>query len=132
MSKSMMKNCVIGLIGGIVNFIVLTLVFSFICNSQVEPEKYFTLFSYIILSFSSFAGGYLSTRLNKEKGLLCGLIVGILYTLVLIIFSVFLKEENEKWNYLNMGISLCLPCIGGVIGLPKQRVKRRKRNSIKQ
>ena len=73
----------------------------------------------------AFVGGYISARIKKEKGIVCGAIVGgILFILVLTGGMISGFEEITYRTILSFGILLIFGALGGIKGVNrKTRIK---------
>ena len=56
---------------------VLAAIFCFAALRFDDPEKVSAIFAYIALAAAAFVGGYLASKMYGEKGVLCGLTVGL-------------------------------------------------------
>lgn len=73
----------------------------------------------------AFVGGYIAARIKKEKGIVCGAIVGgILFILVLTGGMISGFEEITYRTILSFGILLIFGALGGIKGVNrKTRIK---------
>lgn len=112
---------------------LLIFIFNFIALKGEDPTKNISLFAYTSLFLSSFAGGIITSLMNKEKGLMWGAVTGMLYSLVIIITSLCLSENGsfELIKVLLICIALiAVSAIGGFIALPKEKSLKQRRKEI--
>ncbi len=72
-----------------------------------------------ISAVSSALGGFCAARHYRKKGLLCGLVSGAVYTLVLYIAGIILRQSFliSPGGLLSVLILICCGGIGGIIGI---------------
>jgi len=124
------KNCLKGVLAAIVSSAVLLLVLSFIAYTRADPDSYVPIFAGIALYVSAFICGFVAVKKNRESGLLCGLVSGTIFTVLIVALSLAMRTSDAggsslKWvMYLVvLGISI----LGGVVGVPSGKAKRNKR-----
>ncbi|MBR6682455.1 MAG: TIGR04086 family membrane protein [Clostridia bacterium] len=130
MQVNFIKNCLKGVLAAIVSSTVLLLVLSFIAYTRADPDSYVPIFAGIALYVSAFICGFVAVKKNRESGLLCGLVSGAIFTVLIVALSLAMRTSDAggsslKWvMYLVvLGISI----LGGVVGVPSGKAKRNKR-----
>ena len=130
MQVNFIKNCLKGVLAAIVSSAVLLLVLSFIAYTRADPDSYVPIFAGIALYVSAFICGFVAVKKNRESGLLCGLVSGTIFTVLIVALSLAMRTSDAggsslKWvMYLVvLGISI----LGGVVGVPSGKAKRNKR-----
>lgn len=107
--------------------------FNFIALRGDDPSKNLSLFAYAALFLSAFAGGILTSRLNKENGLICGAVTGLMYSAVICVVSLCLCRDGSFSLVKILLISIALiavSAIGGLIALPREKSLRQRRKEI--
>lgn len=126
MSGKMIKNCAKGLAVSALFGLLLILLFSFICFMCKDPDKYMTVFSFVILAFSAFAGAFFSAKKNKESGIFCGMLTGLFFVLLIFLLSFLFDGNGSVIRYIMYGAMIIISCIGGYLGLPNKKRKKKK------
>ncbi len=106
----------------------LLIVSSFAGLSLEDPEPFLPIISLVSLFVSSLFGGYLSARIHKESGLVCGALSGILLIgiLVLLTFSCSFSIKLSLFMICAPAI-LVVASIAGVCGVNGGKEKKTKR-----
>lgn len=118
-----LKSVLAGLISGVIAIITLCILFSLITVS-VDNTEYtlFSVLSNIIYIFSSFFAGYVSGKVNKEKGLIVGALTGFCLVIVALTVSLILKNFNFGIKtVLKIIISVLSAGIGGIVAVNKKK-----------
>ena len=76
------------------------------------------------VSAGSLFSGWLMAFWQKSRGLLCGLVQGVLFVFLLLAFGFVSGSPPEELQLMRFGITLLFGCIGGVFGM--LRGERRK------
>lgn len=82
-------------------------------------DRYLNMFVFAILALSVFLGSILALRKIKKRGLLYGAIFGIIYLMVLYLFTVIAYKGFFITNTLGIHLLICLlsGTLGGIIGV---------------
>lgn len=104
---------------------ILLLLVSFLVTVQDIPHKVFPYFAVFSASIGSLAGGFTTSKMEKEKGLFNGLVQGaILAVLLFVIGFFFTGIEVGLIGLLRSVLVVLFGAIGGVIGV-NQKKKRK-------
>lgn len=134
----LIKNVFLGLVAGIMLCLILILIFAFILardTSDMNINNMAYLLGNIAIALSAFSSGLFASIKNKSRGLMTGIICGILYFLVLALISILipdsLSEDAMPVNGALRGVlifvlTVIFGGIGGVFGV--NIGKKRKRN----
>jgi len=116
---SLIKGIIVSYIITIPAFIIFALLLSYIDF----PEKYISSAVLIATIVSLLVAGSTATRNVKNKGWLNGAIVGLIYMLVLYIFSglVFKNFTIDRQVIIMAVIGVLCGAIGGIIGINFKR-----------
>ncbi len=119
-------SCVIAVGVAIVLWLVLVLVFSAIASKNSDPGKLITPLGFASSCLSAFVCGMVSGKLTREKGVLCGLISGGMFTLILFVMSFVFPGENGIVYATSLLFSILLASVLGarLASKPKSRTKR--------
>ena len=83
------KNLLVGILISVCVSLSLVLVFAFILKFTNIPESAITPVNQIIKGVSVFLGVFIGLRKTKELGLVSGLLIGFVYTLIaFVVFSI--------------------------------------------
>lgn len=96
---------------------VLLLIVTAVAYANPDPDSLTTPLSLAALGLTSVLGGLVAARRGRGKCLLCGLTLGLLWTLLLVGFSLLFGDEARR--QLTLGLSSLLSWLvhGGVIFL---------------
>lgn len=112
---------------GIIVMLMLILFFSLISVYVLKSDTYSLLFSRITLYLSAFIGGFTSCINKKNNGLKYGLACGIVYSLFLCIFSLFVKDFKMSFVFISKILLICFSsAIGGIISVNIFYKKKKK------
>lgn len=107
------------------NIIILALSSFILASSKIFSEE--VVLGVIIAAdvISAFIGGYIAARINKEKGMVCGAVVGgILFIAVLAGGLISGCEEVTFRTAISLGVLLIFGALGGIKGVNrKARIK---------
>lgn len=73
----------------------------------------------IITCVSIFVGAVYSAKKNEEKGWLVGLIIGLVYYIILFLFTLILKEKASfvLYDFYRLLIALAVGLFSGMLGI---------------
>ena len=126
-SKILYYSKLVG-ISVLVGLLVCTLIlmlFSLIISVKDVPEFVIRIMSVVAVSISAFVAGYVSAKLIKSKGMLVGLLNGVILFMLFYLTNLFLiKTEDFSALPIKVAIVLLSAGLGGVLAV---NVKRKKR-----
>lgn len=120
------KKLLTGFIVGAAACALLLLIFALILSNQADPSKNSGLFALISLVIGSFLGGKVSV-IGVEKRALQGLSFGVLFSLFMLLMSVFFTSFDAS-SLLKILITVVSAFMGAMIG----RAGNGKRSSNKR
>ena len=114
--------------------LVFLLISTAVAYAQPDPDKFTLPLALGSLSLTALLGGLIAARRRQHHCLICGLLSGLLFTLLLLVLSLFLK--NDAQTPINAGLSgalswavhigvLLLEALGALIG-SRHRSKRHR------
>lgn len=94
--------------------IVLAAIFCFVALRFDDPEKVSVIFAYIALVAVAFGGGYLASKMYGEKGVLCGLVIGLsLAALMILLCFAFSLPVSPLAYAISTACAVGLAMLGG-------------------
>lgn len=109
----------------IVNIAIVALCSFLLATSKVFSEE--IVLGVIIVAdvVGAFVGGYIAARIKKEKGIVCGAVVGgTLFIIVLIGAMIIGFDEVTYRTVISFGVLLIFGALGGIKGVNrKTRIK---------
>ena len=117
--KNNMKVFIREYIISILLTILLIFILSVLISNTSMPEKIISPATIGITSLSLMIGGFRISKTKKEKGILNGCILGIIYMLTLYIMSAFLTLEFTLTinSIIMISVGILGGAIGGIIGV---------------
>ncbi|RCX22442.1 putative membrane protein (TIGR04086 family) [Fontibacillus phaseoli] len=93
-------------------------VLSLLLQSNILEEENLSLYTYIVHGASLLAGGVVSGKRAKQKGLYQGSITGLIYGILLLLISFLALDNSLGLGELALVVpALVLGAIGGVFGV---------------
>ena len=103
-NKNKLRNFAFSSLVTVLIYILLTLIAAFACyKADISKDKYY-LIMLVISCVSSIIGGFRTTRLNKEKGLISGILGALPILLMTLIFALL-------FNNGILGITILIPLL---------------------
>lgn len=103
-NKNKLRNFAFSSLVTVLIYILLTLIAAFACyKADISKDKYY-LIMLVISCVSSIIGGFRTTRLNKEKGLISGIFGALPIMLMTLIFALL-------FNNGILGITILIPLL---------------------
>lgn len=103
-NKSKLRNFAFSSLVTVLIYILLILIAAFACyKADISKDKYY-LIMLVISCVSSIIGGFRTTRLNKEKGLISGIFGALPIMLMTLIFALL-------FNNGILGITILIPLL---------------------
>ncbi len=121
-NKIFIKAIIIGVISSTcIACIIMCIMTAILTFSSLLPYEYLAYIMILILSVSVFFGGYITSRISKSKGLILGLINGIIIFCALYLSGIFMN--NATITYITLikffAITIC-SILGGIKGVNKK------------
>ena len=96
-----------------------------------DPDSFTGAAAYLSFFTGCAAGGFLSARLCRERGLFAGGACGVLFVLILLLLSCFFGGVKAVWMpFAGVAVS----ALSGFLGVPRsgdpQKVKKRKLRAL--
>ncbi|MBQ7288472.1 MAG: TIGR04086 family membrane protein [Clostridia bacterium] len=114
-----------GTIFGIVITLASALAFSLLLLVQDFPASVSLILALASLGIGVYFAGYISAKTNGEKGLLYGVLSGLLQFLLFVLLSVFMDSDRfGLLFFIKLAFVLVLSALGGIIGV--NRAAKRK------
>ena len=113
--------------------LALLMLFSLIGQLSENPHSLLSPFSFFSIYTSSFLGGFISVKKNKERdsllcGLICGILIAILFSLIFLIFGLIFDVKSTPISWLFRAFTLLASIIGALLSsASKRKAPKRKR-----
>lgn len=101
-----------------------TLISSFLFYNTTNPTSKIELAALISLYFSTFLCSLMLTRINGEKWLLGGLVLGVLIYMTTLVFAIFIKDDPNPKNIILRALIIAVSVFSAFIS--RKREKKRK------
>lgn len=88
------------------------------------PSIALTVISIFLTAFAGFVGGYLSSRMYQRKGIVMGVVSGILICLVILFVALCAYGDFQASVFSKLPVVLAASTIGGVFGVNRKRKYR--------
>ena len=106
----------------LIPILILTFVITIFSYFNLINDKVVSIFKIIIPIVSMFIGGFYIGKKSNKKGYLEGLKLGLIFSIILIIFNYLALDNSFKSKYLLFYIILIISTIlGSMIGVNKKR-----------
>ena len=129
-SSGNIKNAAMPLLTGVLSAFILSIVmlmiFSLVMTLNDLPTGVVQLFACISIGIGALAGGFMSSRLYRNNGLILGVITGLMFFAILLITGVITHQVGFN-AYLLIKFALTLVCggAGGITGVNLRRKRSR-------
>lgn len=120
------KAVIFGSIGGMIVCTALLLLASFaLAQMKSVPDSAVGTITMVFGAFGALAGGYISVRIARCRGMLYGILTGLTLFLVVVIIGVCSSAESVTIATVIKGVAMILSgAIGGIVAVnKKQRVR---------
>ncbi|GKX66034.1 TIGR04086 family membrane protein [Inconstantimicrobium mannanitabidum] len=117
------RGIMVNIFKGLLRSILITLIGVFILSLIMMVKdvnlKALGIAWVIITCISIFVGAIYSAKKNQERGWLVGLILGLLYYIILFIFTMILKEKVSfvLYDFYRLIIALAVGFFSGMLGI---------------
>ena len=117
-----LKGVLWGVLAGETVTVLLLLLFALVMTLAGLPLAAADWLSAIAFSFGAFASGFFASMIVKQKGLLIGLICGVILTVIMfLIGTVFSKIDTSLFLLLKAAGSILFGIIGGILGVNRKQ-----------
>ena len=101
------------------------MIFALVLTLQDIPQGMILPLAVGAMGIGTCLGGYVSARIVGKKGILCGLLTGLLCCLILTGVSLaVIHSWMDASQAVKLGVVLTMSCIGGVLGVNRQGKRR--------
>lgn len=116
---TVLRAVVVGAVAGALICAALLAVFSFIfVSAESIPHDFLPAFMIAVTVVCSFFAGFITAKLSKQRGLLCGCAAGTLLFLIFLISGVAMSEGGTGGRvFLRLLIMVVSGGIGGLIAV---------------
>ena len=117
-----LKGVLWGVLAGETVTVLLLLLFALVMTLAGLPLAAADWLSAIAFCFGAFASGFFASMIVKQKGLLIGLICGVILTVIMfLIGTVFSKIDTSLFLRLKAAGSILFGIIGGILGVNRKQ-----------
>ena len=125
------KSVLLGLAAALVFSAGMLVCLSLAALGGKDPDSFTGAAAYLSFFTGCAAGGFLSARLCRERGLFAGGACGVLFVLILLLLSCFFGGVKAVWMpFAGVAVS----ALSGFFGVPRsgdpQKVKKRKLRAL--
>ena len=104
------------------SLLILTFIITFLNYFNIISDKVISIFKILIPIISLFIGGFYIGKNSNSKGYLEGLKLGLIFSLILIIFNYLAFDYSFKLKYLLFYLIIITSSIlGSMIGINKNK-----------
>ncbi len=124
---SVVRSCVFSNLFASMLWLVLLLLFSALLSKSENPGKFISPIGFGCSAVSAFACGLFAGKMSKNPGILCGLICGGVFVIIMFVLSFAFADSTGNIVYSTALLVCVLACsvIGAKLGSkPKSRTKR--------
>lgn len=100
---------------------------AYLMASQGLSQTMVWPFATAAASAGSMLSGWLTAWWQKNRGLVCGAIQGLLFTAALLVLQLWNGNVPEGMQLVRLGLVFLFGCIGGFLGVLNADRKRRRR-----
>lgn len=119
------KPLIIGTAAFLTILTILLMILSFLLMNKDFSDTMLFIVTCVVLALAALAGGYVTARISKERGLVMGGILGfIAFAVMSIVSTVLTKAGFGTAGFIKLLLCLLPAALGGFFGV--NRKKRRK------
>lgn len=97
---------------------IFLIIFSLIISKKSIPHAFFSILALIAVSISSFIGSFILSKINKQKGLINGMFLGLIISSIIYIIGIaFNGMTVTNLLYIKFISIIISSCLGGVLGI---------------
>ena len=113
MSPKLLTDCLSGsAIARPASFLLL-LICAALTSTAQDPAPLITVLPFAVLLIGAFLGGAISARKHGEDGILCGLVCGVVYALVIFVIRLFVGSEGFLFALFFSALTVAFSALGG-------------------
>lgn len=125
--KQLFKSLFFGLVGGSLICVVVLLIASVVLSKSNMPQNTTNIVADATVVISSFAAGFIATKIFGKRGLLIGCLTGITFYLFLFLVSViFFRSPITVAALTKLVMMTASSTLGGIIAVNFRRRRRYK------
>lgn len=91
---SVLISGVLGMAGGILISLLLSLVFCGVALTFGDPRSVIDIFAYAVLALGSVGAGVIAMRRDENRSYVSSFIAGVMYVLIIFIISLFMRGDG--------------------------------------
>lgn len=111
-----------GVCGSAVSCFVLLMIFSVILSASSLPISAARSIAMVALFISSLVGGFIASRILRERGLIIGALSGVAYFLLYMLIGIIFGSAGVQMSIiLKLIIATTASAVGGIIGVNFKR-----------
>ncbi len=129
---SVLISGMLGMVGGILISLLLSLVFCGMALAFDDPRGAIEVFAYAVLALGSVCAGLVAMRTDEGRSYVSSLIAGVMYVLVLFVISLFMRGDGTYSPLLRtvvFALMVGMSMLGGAIGKGRRERARGGKNS---
>jgi putative membrane protein (TIGR04086 family) len=117
-----LKKLGISILYIISTILILTFLITFLNYFNIINDKIISIFKILIPIISLFIGGFIIGKKSKSKGWLEGIKLGIIFSILLLIFNFLAFSNSFKLKYLLFYLIIIISSIfGSMIGINRKK-----------
>lgn len=131
MEKNHLKSAIKGFGIAVLASVLMLALLNLAALGSRDPMKFLGVFAVVTMYTGALTGGFASVKFNHGKnGLICGLLAGAIYALVVFGTAVFVSEKGLIYQ-LVMALSLAAAsALGGILGLGRGDTPEKHRKQM--
>lgn len=111
-----------GIMGALIISLLLLAVFAMIMSMRDMPSAVILALAYASVAGGSFAGGFVSARLIRSRGLVVGAVTGAAFLLILYLAGLITRQTQFSVDLLGkIAVAVLAGGAGGIIGVNKRK-----------
>jgi len=120
--KNSANACIIslgfGIVASVLTAVIVSVLFALLVSALSVPYKTMPLLATVTVALTGIAGGYVTSRVFKKKGLLTGAFLGVILSVILTLVSVLVTEASPSaGGLIKILVIVVAAMTGGVLGV---------------
>ena len=112
--------------------LLLATILALVLYNTKDPSSFLCYIGPVVLSFSSMLTGFIFSRKNGEKWLLCGVILGLILTSLIFVLNLTFNSYGSESQLVLLALVPLTTVIGSLLGSKRKTVnKHHKRHKFK-